>query len=445
MVLLTCIIYIFSLFAVFILLRYFFNNRNKKISIIDPLTKLGNRESFDIDLQNMKKEFALFYCDLDNFKQLNDTAGHKVGDELLKLVAKIWKDINICKHTVYRQGGDEFCVIAEGTKGQIQNLAEEMLLKLEKEATDEFSYITASIGIALYPEDTKDLDELKKYADTTMYVAKNEGKNKFLFFNNEIYNKIITEYKLDKIAFEVLKSLEFDMVYQPQWDIYTHKLYGFEALIRIQDNNTQDFILTTEKNGTIFEIDFKILKRVLEETKPLLKLNPELIFSINVSGKHLSKSSFFTEVYKIITDLDYPMGNIKFEITETAAVKNIATTASKIKKLKNLGIKIALDDFGSGYSNLKYLIDLNIDSLKIDKDFISTIKKDARLIKFIIELGHLIGCKIMAEGVEEEYQLDVLLSLGCDYIQGFIWGLPVSISDAREIVKKDLEMQLKKD
>ena len=439
MVFITGLIYIVSLFTVYFLLKIFFTKKNKKISTIDPLTKLGNRESFDIDLQNIKKDFALFYCDLDNFKQLNDTAGHKVGDELLKLVARVWKDINICKHTVYRQGGDEFCVIAEGTKGQIQNLAEEMLLKLEKEATGEFSYITASIGIALYPNDTKDIDELKKYADTTMYVAKNEGKNKFLFFNNEIYNKIITEYKLDKVAFEILKSLKFDMVYQPQWDIYTHKLYGFEALIRVEDSDTQEFILSTEKNGTIFEIDFEVLKRVLEETKQILKINPELIFSINISGKHLSKNSFFTEVYKIVTDLNYPMSNIKFEITETAAVKNVELTANKIKKLKNLGIKIALDDFGSGYSNLRYLIDLNIDSLKIDKDFISTIKKDARLIKFIIELGHLIGCKVIAEGVEEEYQLDVLLSLGCDYVQGFIWGVPVSISDVYEIVKKDLE------
>jgi len=445
MILFICIIYIVSLFLIAFLLSTIFNKKNKKISIIDPLTKLGNRESFEIDLQNTKKEFALFYCDLDNFKQLNDTAGHKVGDELLKLVAKTWKDINICKHTVYRQGGDEFCVIAEGTKGQIQNLAEEMLLKLEKEATGEFSYITASIGIAMYPSDTKDLDELKKYADTTMYVAKNEGKNKFLFFNNEIYNKIITEYRLDKIAFEVLKSMNFDMVYQPQWDVYTHKLYGFEALIRIKDNNTQDFILTTEKNGTIFKIEFKILKKVLEETKPLIKLNPELIFSINVSGKNLSKSNFFTEIYKIITDLDYPMSNIKFEITETAAVKNISTIANGIKKLKNLGIKIALDDFGSGYSNLKYLIDLNVDSLKIDKDFISIMRKDARLIKFIIELGHLIGCKVIAEGVEEEYQLDVLLSLGCDYIQGYIWGLPVGISEVYDIVKKDLAEQSKND
>lgn len=415
------------------------NKKRSTIVLLDPLTGLGNRGAFDLALKKAvddKNEFYLFFCDLDNFKQLNDTIGHKAGDELLKLVANTWKKINTpCNNSVYRQGGDEFCVIVNGNKQQAENIAEDMLFELEKEIkkNSEFSYISASIGIAGFPVDANNINDLQKFADTTMYEAKNNGKNKYLFFDNKIYEKILNEFKLDQTARMVSKKTEFEMAYQPQYDIATHTLYGFEALIRA-GIETQDFIIAAEKNGTIFDIDFRVLKKVLEDTKPFIEKNPNLIISINVSGKHLSINSFFDDLYRIITDCEYPMDNLKFEITETSAVKNIENTSLKIKKLKRLGIKIALDDFGSGYSSLRYLIDMNVDSLKIDKEFINTMNKDPRLVKFIIDLGHLIKCKIIAEGVEEEWQLDTLLGMGCDYIQGFIWGKPMTKEKVLELL-----------
>lgn len=415
--------------------------RNKKTNFIDPLTKLENKGGFDAALEQAIKEkesFYLFYCDLDNFKQLNDTIGHKAGDELLIQVANIWRDTGVCDHTVFRQGGDEFSVIAKCSRAKAERLAEAMINELEKKKKKEFVYISASIGIANFPEDADNDEDLKKYADTTMYEAKRSGKNQYKFFNRDIYQKIMNEYSLEKIAIDIADNNEFEMVYQPQWNTRTHELIGFESLVRAKGADTQDFIIAAENNGTIFDIDLNIFRRVLKETKEIVKANPSIVISVNVSGKHISLPSFYSKVYEIMSEEDYPPSNIKFEITETSAVKNITTSADKIKKLKRIGVKIALDDFGIAYSNLRYLIEINVDSIKIDKSFVDTIDRDSRLVGFIIELGHMLDCEVIAEGVETEAQLEMLRTYGCDTIQGFLWGRPVSISEAKELIKNVL-------
>ena len=423
------------------LLLIAFSKEKKTVSTVDPLTRLGNKGGFDKSLASAIKsgdDFYLFYCDLDNFKQLNDTMGHDAGDELLKLVAKIWSDINICEHEVFRQGGDEFSVLAKCSKKKAEELARTMIAELDKKKPKDQIYITSSIGIANFPNDADNADDLKKYADTTMYEAKNSGKNQYKFFTHDIYNKITNEYNLEKLAMEIAGNNDFNMVYQPQWDTKTHKLVGFESLIRTRNADTQNFILAAESNGTIFDIDLNIFKRVLKDTKEIVVKNPSIIISINVSGKHISLPNFYTQIYDIMNELEYPSTNIKFEITETSAVKNISQSANKIKKLKRLGIKIALDDFGVAYSNLRYLIDMNIDSLKIDKSFIDMMNKDSRFVEFIINLGHMIGCEVIAEGVETETQLAMLRLFKCDYIQGFIWGKPLSLEDAKKLIEEKL-------
>ena len=408
----------------------------------DQLTGCLNRRGLLRELamkSEMGKEFYLIFIDLDNFKQINDTLGHEAGDELLCDVITTWSKIQSkYPFTICRLGGDEFAIIYE-TKDK--EITREFITKVLRSITtlqSKFAnYVSASAGLALYDEDTSDLQQLLSYADTAMYKAKLSGKNDYYFFDQDMYQEIMKRYLTEKDLKNALKNDTFEMLYQPQYEISSHKLVGFESLIRLKNKkgeyiNTQQFINVAEKSGLIYDIDMWVMHNVMKQTRDFVLLHPEVEVSINISGKHITNKGFIEDVIDSLSETNFPPKNLKIEITESSYIRHIDEAAQVVQRLKTLGIKTALDDFGTGYSSLNYLSKMAVDMLKIDKSFVDEIltkEGDKSFVDIIIKLGHLMNCKVIAEGVEDQDQLSTLAFLGCDYVQGYIWGKPIPLEN----------------
>ena len=408
----------------------------------DQLTGCLNRRGLLRELamkSEMGKEFYLIFIDLDNFKQINDTLGHEAGDELLCDVITTWSKIQSkYPFTICRLGGDEFAIIYE-TKDK--EITREFITKVLRSITtlqSKFAnYVSASAGLALYDEDTSDLQQLLSYADTAMYKAKLSGKNDYYFFDQDMYQEIMKRYLTEKDLKNALKNDTFEMLYQPQYEISSHKLVGFESLIRLKNKkgeyiNTQKFINVAEKSGLIYDIDMWVMHNVMKQTRDFVLLHPEVEVSINISGKHITNKGFIEDVIDSLSETNFPPKNLKIEITESSYIRHIDEAAQVVQRLKTLGIKTALDDFGTGYSSLNYLSKMAVDMLKIDKSFVDEIltkEGDKSFVDIIIKLGHLMNCKVIAEGVEDQDQLSTLAFLGCDCVQGYIWGKPIPLEN----------------
>ena len=413
-----------------------------KAAYTDQLTGCLNRRGLLRELamkSEMGKEFYLIFIDLDNFKQINDTLGHEAGDELLCDVITTWSKIQSkYPFTICRLGGDEFAIIYEAKDKEITR---EFITKVLRSVTtlqSKFAnYVSASAGLALYDEDTSDLQQLLSYADTAMYKAKLSGKNDYYFFDQDMYQEIMKRYLTEKDLKNALKNDTFEMLYQPQYEISSHKLVGFESLIRLKNKkgeyiNTQQFINVAEKSGLIYDIDMWVMHNVMKQTRDFVLLHPEVEVSINISGKHITNKGFIEDVIDSLSETNFPPKNLKIEITESSYIRHIDEAAQVVQRLKTLGIKTALDDFGTGYSSLSYLSKMTVDMLKIDKSFVDEIltkEGDKSFVDIIIKLGHLMNCKVIAEGVEDQDQLSTLAFLGCDYVQGYIWGKPIPLEN----------------
>ena len=413
-----------------------------KAAYTDQLTGCLNRRGLLRELamkSEMGKEFYLIFIDLDNFKQINDTLGHEAGDELLCDVITTWSEIQSkYPFTICRLGGDEFAIIYE-TKDK--EMTREFITKVLRSITtlqSKFAnYVSASAGLALYDEDTSDLQQLLSYADTAMYKAKLSGKNDYYFFDQDMYQEIMKRYLTEKDLKNALKNDTFEMLYQPQYEISSHKLVGFESLIRLKNKkgeyiNTQQFINVAEKSGLIYDIDMWVMHNVMKQTRDFVLLHPEVEVSINISGKHITNKGFIETVIDSLSETNFPPKNLKIEITESSYIRHIDEAAQVVQRLKTLGIKTALDDFGTGYSSLNYLSKMAVDMLKIDKSFVDEIltkEGDKSFVDIIIKLGHLMNCKVIAEGVEDQDQLSTLAFLGCDCVQGYIWGKPIPLEN----------------
>ena len=413
-----------------------------KAAYTDQLTGCLNRRGLLRELamkSEMGKEFYLIFIDLDNFKQINDTLGHEAGDELLCDVITTWSKIQSkYPFTICRLGGDEFAIIYE-TKDK--EITREFITKVLRSITtlqSKFAnYVSASAGLALYDEDTSDLQQLLSYADTAMYKAKLSGKNDYYFFDQDMYQEIMKRYLTEKDLKNAIKNDSFEMLYQPQYEINSHKLVGFESLIRLKNKkgeyiNTQQFINVAEKSGLIYDIDMWVMHNVMKQTRDFVLLHPEVEVSINISGKHITNKGFIEDVIDSLSETNFPPKNLKIEITESSYIRHIDEAAQVVQRLKTLGIKTALDDFGTGYSSLNYLSKMAVDMLKIDKSFVDEIltkEGDKSFVDIIIKLGHLMNCKVIAEGVEDQDQLSTLAFLGCDCVQGYIWGKPIPLEN----------------
>ena len=413
-----------------------------KAAYTDLLTGCLNRRGLLRELamkSEMGKSFYLIFIDLDNFKQVNDTLGHEAGDELLCDVATAWSKVQSkFPFTICRLGGDEFAIIYETKDKEITRTFITNILRSATTLQSKFfTSISASAGLALYDEDTSDLQQLLSYADTAMYKAKLGGKNDYYFFDQDMYQEIMNRYLTEKDLKNAIKNDLFEMLYQPQYEINSHKLIGFESLIRLKNKkgeyiNTQQFIQIAEKSGLIYDIDMWVMHNVMKQTRDFVLLHPEVEVSINISGKHITNKGFIETVIDSLSETKFPAKNLKIEITESSYIRHIDEAAQVVQRLKTLGIKTALDDFGTGYSSLSYLSKMTVDMLKIDKSFVDKIltkEGDKSFVDIIIKLGHLMNCKVIAEGVEDQNQLSALAFLGCDYVQGYVWGKPTHLED----------------
>ncbi|MBR4543682.1 MAG: EAL domain-containing protein [Lachnospiraceae bacterium] len=421
----------------------------EEMSHKDVLTDLPNRRSvkehMDELIASHCEHYAVAIIDIDNFKNVNDTAGHESGDEVLGQIAERWKDLLGENDFLARLGGDEFAVVIyeyeslESLDRMLGNilsaLSEKFVLK------DRDYYLTASMGVAFYPGDSVDASQSLKYADMAMYVAKKQGRNQQVYFNSIMNDAIEKNVKLETIIRGALEANAFTLLYQPQFRTTDKKLRGFETLIRMWDINGMpvspaEFIPIAEQSSLIKDVDRWVLSHAMFDFMVLVEKNPDLVLSINISALHLLDENFLNDLDEVLEMTKFPTACLELELTETVMVESVDHAKEVLQQIKERGIQIALDDFGTGYSSLKYLKDLPIDLLKIDKTFVDSIndKKDESFIAAIISLSQIMNFAVISEGVEEEYQRQLLADLGCDYIQGFLWSRPLMLEDARKLI-----------
>ena len=418
----------------------------KKIATTDKLTGLNNRFGFERDIDVLLEKgssFYLMFLDLDNFKYVNDTLGHEAGDEVLQKVAAYLNGISSYEyHTLSRLGGDEFALIVKTDKPSVIEAIKKEVLGVSKLDDPLLKNISVSVGIVNYPKDAKDRKTLLSYADSAMYRAKSNGRDQAQMFNKSIHDDIVKEYETKLKVVNAIKENQFEMLYQPQFHS-NETVYGFESLIRLKVDgeyiSTQYFIDVAEKNNLIFDIDKFVLDKVTKDWSPVVRKDgcKNLMMSVNISGKHLIAPGFVEEVISILTRNAFPPQNLCIEITEGAFVKSIMLAKEVVDELKTIGIKIALDDFGTKYSSLRYLQSFTTNHLKIEKSFTDTIKIDSsesNIVNIIINIAHLLNCEVIAEGVETEEQLKYLREHGCDIIQGYYYSKPLPLENAITII-----------
>ncbi len=430
---------VFGIVLIFIFktyIRRILDNEEKLdlMSLTDPLTNLPNRRALMQKMRYMKlekKTFFLIFLDLDNFKIINDTLGHDKGDELLKYVSNQWVSLEkiLSEFHLYRLGGDEFAILVD-TDNEVLlfDVCTFAVSCLQNEENEFSGIVTCSAGYAKFPDDTESIEDLLTYADTAMYKAKSAGKNQLKKFDKKMFSEIVSRFNLEKDLKDTLFYNKLNLVYQPQHDAETEELLGWEILSRMTDSTGKNvppetFIKIAEKSTLIYEIDKYVLDKTLAETEYYFNNGGDKRISVNISGKHISSPSFISEINEIFAKhKNFPFEMLTIEITESSYIKNLEAAQSVLSTLKQTGCKIALDDFGTGYSSLYYLSKLPIDYIKIDKTFIDRIYEDDTLIKIIIQLGHMLNLKVVAEGVETKEQLETIKSFGCDIIQGFYYG-----------------------
>ena len=427
-------------------------------AVTDRLTGLPNRFACNellADFHKRSERFAIVSIDLNNFKSINDTMGHDSGDETLRETARRWKDLANSGKTgtvdfIARKTGDEFLLIVSDydSVSDIEKTIEAYKTELEKKFTIDNCdfYMTACFGYALYPEDTDIIDNLYLYADAVLHeIKKKGGGGRILRFTPDILNsertleierKIRTALSEDKIFFHL----------QPQYDM-NHKLRGFEALARMKDDDGSfispvDFIPVAEKTGLVDRIDMRVFEQSLGFLDKVSKeTDTDVTLSVNVSVRHLMKNNFIEDIKKIIDSHDIAPGRIEIEITESIMIDSAEKALQRIDEIKAMGMKVAIDDFGTGYSSLSYLNNFPSDMLKIDKSLIDQMNlSDAsrQYVAMIISIGHILNLKVISEGVESPDQVAVLKSIGCDYVQGFVWGRPMAPEDAEKLVEKSV-------
>ncbi len=425
----------------------------------DALTNLPNRSLFNDRLeksiataQRNKGRFALLFIDLDNFKQINDTLGHHYGDEVLKVVAQRLENSIREEDTLSRLGGDEFTVLVQSLKraSDVATVANKIITALEpKIMIDSHDLrITASIGISLYPKDATDHHDLLKYADSAMYKAKERGRNNFQFYSSDMTRLAFEKVEMERSMHDSLESGDFVVYYQPQINAATDVIVGVEALVRWQHPQlgmiTPDrFIPLAEERGFIIKLDSFVMLQAMRDHSAWRTsgLNPGQL-SLNLSMKQLMSRDFLQALNEAITETDFDVRWLEFEITESQMMLEPTKSIEILESLSKMGIEIAIDDFGTGYSSLAYLKRLPVNKLKIDRSFIKDLPQDdedCAISKAIIALAKSLNLQLVAEGVEREDQVHYLLENGCQNIQGYYYSRPVE----KEIITKYLQKGLK--
>ena len=417
----------------------------------DMLTGLCNRRTFHDRLtteinraQRANEKLALLFLDLDGFKKINDSLGHEAGDLLLKNLSLAFKKEIRDSDLLARYGGDEFVVLLTNIQDKYSIIPRvDNLIKAASELHDYNSHdmkVSASVGIALFPEHASDDTKLLSHADTAMYLAKEEGKNCFRFYSQSLNDKLKRHLLLDEHLKKALKKDEFELYFQPVINLQTREIIGAESLIRWQKNSElgfvspEEFIGVAESNGTIYEIGLW----VLEETLKLLDEHPQLYMAINASTLQFMNDSLHDTLKENVESGRLNPSHLEVEITERLLLDNINTPQSRLNDISNLGFSLSIDDFGTGYSSLSYLKNCPVNTVKIDKAFVSTIPDPSNeaLCNAIIAMAEALHLKVIAEGIETKEQQDFLTQAGCDMCQGYYFSKPLPKESFLEFVAK---------
>lgn len=411
----------------------------------DTLTNLLNRNNlleYLMELTNLSKEFSIYFIDLDNFKNINDTVGHNTGDEVLRIVSDRLTQLSSNNITVGRLGGDEFIIVEKGNSDSesIRKLADKILNLLNKKIQiNRYSFnLKASIGISHYPKHSRDVFTLLKYADISMYKGKQDGGNTAKIFSKDMVEEIELENKL----ITALDNNEFEVYYQPIYNVKQEKVVGAEALIRwIMSNEIISpikFIPLAKKNGEIIRIDEFVLKEACKYCEKMIDLGEkDFKISVNVSLLALKQEDFIEKTLQILNQFNITPKSIKLEITEDEIIDNTEFVIDVLNNLRKLGFKISLDDFGVGYSSFNYIKMLPLDTIKIDRSLlisVETDKKTLAIIETLIKLSHTLDLDVVCEGVEIKSQMDLLKDINCDKIQGFYISKPLNSKDFEDFV-----------
>ena len=435
--------------------RYKVLKRLTHMGYTDTLTGLPNRFAFTdyiTKLIERGEKFAAVSIDVNNFKSINDTLGFDAGNKVLIELATRWKaladnDSDDSDNYITRISGDEFFLVIRNYKDGDE--LKDVISRYDEALSDILTvddcdlYVTASFGYAECPTDADNADSLISYANAAMNEIKRLNRSDHIL---KFTQDIIRNEQLLAVENMIRAALDNDTIYfnlQPQYDM-DHKLRGFEALARMKDTEGNiispgEFIPVAEKVGLIDRVDGAVFRKAAMFFGRLLRnTGADLILSINASVRHLMKNDFIDEIRLLLRDSGLPPANLEIEITESIMIDSVDKALQYISEIKKLGIKIAIDDFGTGYSSLSYLNRFPANLLKIDKSFIdkmNTGESSRQYVAAIISMGHVMGFDVISEGVEEPEQLDTLRSIGCDYIQGFIWGKPLAPEDALKLVE----------
>ena len=410
----------------------------------DELTGLPSRAYFYKHLENVinashrrNERFALMYLDLDGFKDINDSLGHDVGDELLKTIGKRLHRVLRNNDFVARLSGDEFCIMVENVSDEYAaaDVANRCL-----QATNQPLFLGSqevrprcSIGISHFPEDATDLQGLLKAADSAMYAAKEDGRHRYAFYKPELTAKAERRLQMEQKLRLAIDREQLELHYQPQIELGNGQVMGVEALVRWRHPDLGlvspvEFIGVAEKIGLIKPLGEWVLNKACQQAQDWLDQGlPPIRMAVNISPLHFNDPSLLKSVKQILLETGFPAKSLELEITESVVQTN-KDNFGMFKQLRDLGVKIAIDDFGTGYSSLSSLNQLPIDCLKIDKLFIDDMLTDrgaSLLLGTIIGMARALGCKVVAEGVELEDQVMALKGMGCDIVQGFFLSRPV--------------------
>lgn len=426
----------------------------------DALTKLPNRQLFENRLNQAiaqanreSSSLAILFLDLDGFKDINDTMGHTCGDELLKIIARRLETVIRENETAARFGGDEFTIFLQniGTVQDVIIVAERILEVFSKsiQINNKNFYITTSIGISIFPDDGKNVETLIKNADIAMYRAKSEGKHTYQFYNPSMNSNLSLRVKMVNDLRNALKRNQFIINYQPQINVRTGEITSIQSFINwihpdLGIINDEKFIPVAIEKGLINSIAQWILYEVCSLNKKWQLGNMEkLRMYINLPVDILRNREIINTIKKILNETDLSPNYLGIEISENSSIhkSNDIELIKTLKELKTFGIQLSLDNFGTGYSSLYSLKNLPIDIIKIDKTFIKNItssSEDIAIIRAIIAIAHILGLKVIAEGVQTEEQVLSLFNLGCDTIQGSYLCKPVSDIELARLIRKNL-------
>lgn len=436
--------------------RISMEERIKKLAFYDYLTNLPNRRLFNDRLnqellESVRNEMplAIMFLDLDSFKMINDTMGHVQGDELLKEVAKRLTCTIRKSDTVARVGGDEFLILLKNVTDEhvIERVSENIIniFKQPFKLNNNEIYITTSIGIAIYPIDGDDVETLVKNADIAMYRAKENGKNKFELCTTTIKNKVAEVMRLTNNLYYALENNELELYYQPQVNSNSGEIVGFEALIRWQHPelglvSPSDFIPIAEKTGLILKIGEWVLRTACNQNKVWQDLGLiNVPMSVNLSVNQFQNIKIVEQIAEILNETGLNPSDLELEITESILMKEVGHITKILNQLRELGVSISIDDFGTEFSSLNYLKQLPIDKIKIAMPFIQGINindKDEAITKDIISLAKKLKINLIAEGVETEKQLEFLKQWNCDVIQGYYYYKPMTVEQINKLLKK---------